>query len=293
MQGTNYLKILEGWGTNGVDIFFVISGFVMLHTQMERRRSISDFLLLRIIRIVPIYWIITSVVIILFLVLPQLFRQMAITPVWAISSFLFVSQLITSEQPVVLVGWTLEWEMLFYVIFAAVLIVNSWKVFVACVTALLVSIACLTKQFIIIEFIFGIMVAYCYKYNRYSHKTGIVLLILGSSLLLLSLSSVFQLADLNRVVIWGVPSFFIVLGAVYSRQMRHSLLSYLGDASYSIYLVQILSIPAFYKFSSIRLHGFNGDLLAIFCLCISVSLGCLLYSYVESPLVSNLRRFVK
>ena len=65
-QSSNYLSALEGWGSNGVDIFFVISGFIMLHTQMERRRSVIDFLKLRLIRIMPIYWLLTAFVIMLY-----------------------------------------------------------------------------------------------------------------------------------------------------------------------------------------------------------------------------------
>ena len=52
-QNTDFLSFLTDWGANGVDIFFVISGFVMLHTQMLRRRNIGAFLKSRIIRNCP------------------------------------------------------------------------------------------------------------------------------------------------------------------------------------------------------------------------------------------------
>jgi peptidoglycan/LPS O-acetylase OafA/YrhL len=43
----------------GVDIFFVISGFIMVHISHERERSGGQFMADRIIRIVPIYWLLT------------------------------------------------------------------------------------------------------------------------------------------------------------------------------------------------------------------------------------------
>ena len=54
---TNLISYLEGWGANGVDIFFVISGFVMLYTQLDNKKTVKDFLILRAIRIIPIYWL--------------------------------------------------------------------------------------------------------------------------------------------------------------------------------------------------------------------------------------------
>ena len=60
---TNFISVFEGWGANGVDIFFVISGFVMLFTQLDNKRSVKDFLLLRVIRIILIYWLLTLFVI--------------------------------------------------------------------------------------------------------------------------------------------------------------------------------------------------------------------------------------
>lgn len=90
-QNVDKLSYLEGWGANGVDIFFVISGFVMLHTQFFQRRTPSQFLRNRIIRIVPIYWAITAFVLFLYSLFPYLFREMIVTPTWAFSSFFFTS----------------------------------------------------------------------------------------------------------------------------------------------------------------------------------------------------------
>ena len=60
---TDFIAFFDGWGANGVDIFFVISGFVMLYTQLDNKNSPKDFLINRAIRIIPIYWLLTLAII--------------------------------------------------------------------------------------------------------------------------------------------------------------------------------------------------------------------------------------
>lgn len=270
-------------GANGVDIFFVISGFVMLHTQLIQRRPPYQFLKNRIIRIVPTYWGITLFVILIYLFFPSLFRGMVITPDWVISSFLFFSSIFADKYPILYVGWTLEWEMLFYVIFAFGLFFSSWR-FQSGFVVLAISVVCiLFGEFIAIEFLLGMLVAYIYrKFNLGNHK-GVVIFLFGCGLLLLSISSKVSTLQLDRVLIWGLPSFFIVWGLLYCPQIKIRLFKYLGDASYSIYLVHVLTIPAFYKFSSRLMYGWNGDILALFCVASSVIFGCVIYSLMEKP----------
>lgn len=86
-----------------------------------------------------------------------------------------------------------------------------------------------------------------------------------------------------------MPSFFIVFGLLYCPQIKNRLFTYLGDASYSIYLVQMLTIPAFYKISSKLLSGWNGDVLALFCLISSVGFGCIIYSLIEKPITLKIK----
>ena len=57
----NFINILSGWGANGVDIFFVISGFIMYFSQAQNPKTPIKFLKSRLIRIVPLYWLMTFV----------------------------------------------------------------------------------------------------------------------------------------------------------------------------------------------------------------------------------------
>lgn len=291
-QYVDTLAFLEGWGANGVDIFFVISGFVMLHTQMLRRRSPYQFLKNRVVRILPIYWMTTFFIILLFWLFPSLFRQVAITPTVALASLFFTSSIFIGKTPIVQVGWTLEWEMLFYSIFAVGLFFEAWSLQVAFVALSISLISLFSGNFIAIEFLFGMLVACIYKEFAISRIKGALIFILGAFLLLLSVSPVVRNLDLNRVIIWGTPSFFVVCGLLYCPQIKGRLLAYLGDASYSIYLVQMLTIPAFYKFSSKFMRGWNGDLLAVGCLIFSVALGSAVYSLLEKPVTLKLRKSI-
>lgn len=289
-QGVGLLGYLKGWGANGVDIFFVISGFIMLYIQMTQRRSPFDFFKNRILRIVPIYWLLTLFVIILYLFLPSIFREMNLTPVWAISSLFFTSSVFTNQHPVVYVGWTLEWEMLFYLIFSVSLFFDKLRLQVGFVVASLTCVSFLTENYIVLEFLLGMLVAYAHKKATLSKRQGLLVFFFGLFALLLSLLPSVVSWGLNRVLLWGIPSYFIVYGLVSCAQIRGRFFTYLGDASYSIYLVQMLTIPAFYKFSSKILGGWNGDFLALLCLFSSVAFGCLVYSLAEKPITLKLKR---
>ncbi|NOD65596.1 MULTISPECIES: acyltransferase [unclassified Ruegeria] len=289
-QDAGFLSFLSGWGANGVDIFFVISGFVMLHTQMQRRRGIGDFLKSRIIRIVPIYWLITAFVVVLYFALPGLFRSLEVTPASISWSLLFISKLMTGESPIVYVGWTLEWEMFFYLIFGLSLAIGIWKYTLVTVGVILLVTSFMAWDFISLEFLFGMGIAYLFNTGyRVSNTTGIAIFAIGFALLCLSLVDSEAVTQVNRAVIWGIPSALIVFGLISVGQTSNAFAIYLGDASYSIYLIQILSIPAFYKASSIVLGSANGDVIALLCLVASVFAGCLMYSFIEKPITTKLR----
>lgn len=291
-QSTSILGHLKGWGANGVDIFFVISGFVMLHSQLLRRRSPREFIKNRIIRIVPTYWLITAFFLPLFIFFPSIFREMVVTPIWVLSSLFFSSSIITGKQPIVHVGWTLEWEMLFYLIFSAGLLLRSWTTQIACISISLTALSILTGEWIVLEFLLGMFAAHIHSSRNFPTKQGTTMLCFGALLLLASITPTVADLGLNRTVTWGVPSFFIVLGAIYSNQIEHRMLSYIGDASYAIYLVQTLTIPAFYKLSNKLMTEWSGDVLALICITCSVFFGCLFYSAIEKPLTLQTKRWM-
>lgn len=129
----------------GVDIFFVISGFVMYYISQSRRETPGywkSFLENRIIRIVPVYWAFTLVMVGLVLALPQAFDT-ARFDIWQVlRSFLFLPGP-TAEvgRPILSLGWTLNLEMYFYVLFAIALAVAGRRAVPLLSAVLVVTVA--------------------------------------------------------------------------------------------------------------------------------------------------------
>jgi len=288
-QGVNIFAVFEGWGKNGVDLFFVISGFVMMHTQIKNKKSIGAFLKSRIIRIVPMYWLVTLFVITLYLVFPSIFRSIVFEPTYILSSFLFVSQISVDAKPILAVGWTLEWEVLFYIIFSLSLLLKNWRLVMLTIGLALVFVAIITETWLIIEFFFGMVIAYVFNLKKINETNGFLIFGFGFILLLLSINNI-NTFQIDRLIMWGVPSTFIVFGLLYARQTNSRVLIYLGDASYSIYIIHSSVLSVFYKLSLIYISSLNYDFLAIICLCGSVAFGCLTYSFIEKPITNRLKK---
>jgi len=231
-----------GWGANGVDIFFVISGFVMIYTHSINPKTILNFYKSRILRIVPVYWLITGFIIVIYFLFPNIFRSLIIDVKSSISSFLFISQLLNSSYPIINLGWTLEWEMLFYLIFGIALYFKTLNRIIIFIFIMMIFILFLSHKLYFLEFFLGVIAGYAYiRFRKISHNIGIMILVLGIFILLMSINPNSKLINYDRFIIWGLPATLIVIGAVYSKQIKNRSLLYLGDASYSIYLLQILT----------------------------------------------------
>lgn len=109
-----------GLGRAGVDLFFVISGFVMVHTTKRADPSPALFTYRRITRIVPLYWLLTLTVFVLALVAPSLLGASRPDPVWFAKSLGFIpfAKGDGTMNPLLPVGWSLNYEMAFYGVFA-------------------------------------------------------------------------------------------------------------------------------------------------------------------------------
>lgn len=110
----------------GVDVFFVISGFVMVYASgrlFGREGAARDFLARRVARIVPLYWLTTSVFLAILALRPELVRSPPPTAATLLTSYLFipVARPDGLVQPVYSLGWTLNYEMFFYGLFALAL----------------------------------------------------------------------------------------------------------------------------------------------------------------------------
>lgn len=239
--GTNPYPVLE-LGVYGVDLFFVISGFIIVFIGSLKEKTSSVFFRRRIERVVPMYVLVTLGMFALTHV-PGLARNEAATPFHLLQSLTFMAWTNGPETyPVLNVGWTLEYEMLFYVI-AAVAMAVTKRVWVT--TALVMLALVLTgrgtsfflQNPIIIEFVFGMTIgAFLYDRRVFAWilaATAVVMITLPVS------------GAAWRVWAFGLPSAVLVATAIYldmRRTYAGTWLPELGNASYSIYLVHVIAI---------------------------------------------------
>lgn len=275
------LAPLSGWGAWGVDLFFVLSGFVMVHAQQRRPRTAARFLADRLWRIVPLYWLLTLAVVLLQALRPGLFHGALAEGSQVLASLGFLAGAWLGRPPVLWLGWTLEWEMAFYGLFALGLLL-PWRAGPALGVAVgLAGLIGLGADALGLEFLLGMGLAALHHRLPAQRPWAPWLLGLGALGLLASLG---QPAPAQRLLHWGLPAALLVMGALGLRQTRWAPGQWLGDASYSIYLVQALSIPALYRL--LRLWpGLDADLAALAVIVGTVGAGLACHRWVERPLL--------
>lgn len=277
----------DALGTGGVDIFFIISGFLMFQLA-SREPSCGRFAWDRIKRIVPAYWLVTLIVAVI-----QLggATENSTFDVWhLLKSLAFIPDMDPVRgqiYPTLIVGWTLNYEMFFYAIVTGLLLVERNSRFtVLCV--LLVALVIIGwvlrgswvildfySSAIILEFVAGAMLSELWR-AKILPRFGWVLVAAGTLFMISPLGF-----DLPRFVGYGLPAFFIVLG-ILSEEFHKPIkkikfLKLLGDSSYSIYLWHLFIVTAIF-----RLFGSN---FATFGLAVisGVGIGVLFYWIFELP----------
>lgn len=274
------LKFLAGWGECGVDIFFVISGFVMVVAHVGKKISPMEFMVLRIHRVVPIYFFVTLLVLAVYALPPHLTKSASPSFGHVFASFLFISGAVIGKSPVVYVGWTLEYEMFFYALFALSLLLprGLWKLGFQVVSMSFAVV--FGANALIFEFLFGMLAGELFLRRAVRAYAPMVLISGG----LLLCASIFIKSDLSRLIVWGFPSLLIVWGSAACRQIDSRILNYLGAASYCIYLIQVISLPAIYKVATHYPGVFSNEILAVVAVTFTALVGCLLHQYAEKPI---------
>jgi len=268
-------------GAAGVDIFFIISGFVMYFTNWDAFRkpgASGNFLLRRIIRIVPTYWAYTTLMTALLLFLPHMFQEMKFGIREAIGSYLFLLFVNTNGQvgPNIGVGWTLSFEMYFYLLFSLLLflprrfsLVGLGAIF-TCGIAVRLFLSDIPPQVqlftnpLLLEFFLGCCLGALARTNRFpAVPAAIGFCALGVAAIIATgqLNIIGDRFDPYRVFFWGIPAACLLYGAVAleARKVLHvpRFLTALGDSSYSIYLIQVFTLPIVGK--SWKVLGLTGN----------------------------------
>lgn len=275
-------------GAVGVDIFFVISGLVIFLSTEGKALPPARFLLYRLFRIVPAYWLYTVLMALLVVFARPLLPDQTVDWSHLLLSLLFIP----TENPggygiypTLNVGWTLNYEMLFYVLFAWALLFRL-QVRLLVVAALLFAVCQAWTGFgwvsefyrsdIVYEFLLGIGIGMLYRRGWIGPALRLPLLGIGAALL-----AIYHLPPEPRLLNWGVPSAVLVMAslALERHVERNRLLKLLGDCSYSVYLMHVLVLSAGGYLA--RRYGINPYLMFVVC-ALAIAIGSWLsYEWVE------------
>lgn len=315
---------IQGWpalglsvdGTFGVDIFFVISGFLMCTTaasEFGARGSVGRFVARRILRIVPLYWLFILIEVALRIANPSAAGQ-SFGPQEVLLSLLFIPYGLQDGifRPVVGLGWSLDYEMLFYAVFAFGLLVRRdlGLVLISSALGLLVlaghaaqpggTLAVAWSAPILLEFLLGVGLGRLYLLARergWSLRlpapfvAAIALVVLENLL--------FPANDREalgwRPLHWTLAALIVAVNAFAAPDRKAEaawpgrLLRALGDSSYSLYLSHPVTLTVTARIW-ITLGFGPGSLPAYFVLAVlaSVGAGWLVHLLVEKPLLARL-----
>jgi peptidoglycan/LPS O-acetylase OafA/YrhL len=295
-------------GGAGVDLFFVISGFVMVYASERFFRRTSrpeEFFLRSFARIVPLYWVTTSIILVYLLLQYGSLQAVNFSLKAVIASYLFIPYPQTDGfmAPVHGVGWTLNYEMFFYLCFCLVLPLGRRRA-VAAAAFLLAGLVAVNHawglpqplgylaQPIILEFALGMLIAL-------AMREGYRLPVIACAALVVSGAAGFLLSywhgEIDRLVISGIPAALIVAGvALAGPTLGSGPLSrgivFMGDASYSLYLVHPIAITLPRKLLGVRPDLVGGPMFYVaLLLIVALIAACLVYVLFERPVTRLLQ----
>jgi exopolysaccharide production protein ExoZ len=292
-------------GAIGVDLFFITSGFIMTNSieklNFNNSLSAKTFFINRFNRIYPLYFILTS-----FFALLMIFYNGYGIIINYIYSILFIPYSYNNiyKDPILFAGWSLNFEIFFYLMICFSIYLNKKKsIIILLIILAFIGIIGLVFDFnnilldfilndFYLEFLFGIISYYIInnkliKYILIDNMTfyfiisillffiaalgkdyGYVDLGIPRDLIIFNYNKI--VITLPRSIIWGIPSFFLFITTVifFHNKTKISWLEYLGNISYSLYLIQV---PIIYFYNS-YLFYFNSIILKLLFMLLTITL---------------------
>ncbi|BCF88813.1 MULTISPECIES: acyltransferase family protein [Paraburkholderia] len=297
-------------GEFGVDIFFVLSGFVIALVLDSPRLTAQRFLSDRIARIVPLYWVLTFVVLAGTLIAPSLFNSTTADLGNLLKSLFFIPYRKESGLifPMLFVGWTLNYEMMFYVV-AAISLALTRRHRLLFASALIFVIFCAASasgsrdafaEFYsyqrVFEFPLGFVVYRLWKRGVRIRPA----LAVGIAIAAYVWMAYVNWNELSRahLLYFGVPAFLLVVSSlsleskIGSGPLTKGAL-FIGDASYAIYLSHPYCVEAVRKLLTIDGFDATSPVGVAVIIVIATAVGAALYWFVDRPLHSRARRLLQ
>ncbi|ODT81654.1 MAG: hypothetical protein ABS76_10880 [Pelagibacterium sp. SCN 64-44] len=301
-----------GW--LGVIVFFVVSGFIMVVVTGPGKFAPGQFLRRRVLRVVPLYWAFTLLAAALAVTLPSLFKTTVFDGLQMLLSLGFIPFYNAGSHglhPLYKLGWTLNYEMFFYLSFALLALLGAsgriWVLTLAYLALALVgqalhpqdAIPAFYTSYLPLAFVAG-------AWLGFAHLKGWLEKVVPGLTWLLALVGIVALVDgfaIDRgtmedgLAFIGLLLFAAVLVALAAGMERSlprlPLLEKLGDASYSIYLTHIFVVAGVVGVVRLLFGADNPWIVwgaAMAAIPVGIAAGCLLYRLIEEPLLRRLRR---
>jgi peptidoglycan/LPS O-acetylase OafA/YrhL len=301
----NLLGNYHSVGSTGVDLFFIISGFIMIvttHRVVRGPETAKRFLLRRIARIYPPYFVVTAGILVLFLLRPDLVNSSQTRPPDILSSFLLLPQ---AGLPLLLVSWTLVFEVYFYIALAISLLVPrrvqpvilaGWGVAVVGLGFIQSDnpFIHLVQSPLNFEFLFGALIGVLTTTGRIHRPLACAIgggaIVLGIYTLIWTHVLVFE-STLPRVFTVGIALTVLVYGMVGLERrgiwVVPRFAAQLGDYSYSLYLTHVLTLGALGLLVDrvLPINPVDDVVGLVTALGASMGVAVLFYNVVEKPLV--------
>ena len=301
-----FLACCANLGGIGVDIFFVISGFIMVVTATGRPDGLGaslNFLRKRVLRIYPVYWVWTSVLLLLwgFKLADQ---APSLTPSYVIPSYLLWPALNDAGKwmPMINQGWSLSFDLYFYLFFAAAIALKTRRLTMLLLLAAFLALFALSKIVnlppsldylasspLIFEFLLGVAAGAIHvRIRGGDHVSAAVAMMSFATLGFLF--ALFTTTSLPHLLTHGLPALLLVLGASLLPTRNTRCLAVpilLGDASYSIYLIHsfLMGVSGNLLRKGIGTQ-IQPDLLIVILTILFVAICVQAYRFVEAPLIA-------
>lgn len=295
------------FGHAGVEFFFVLSGFIITFVHWKDFGSPSrlpHYLKKRALRIYPAYWLVFAVV--YFIAIHAVTRPLAMTPEHLLDTLALLPQaspdpIVGTTAQVLTVAWTLQYEVLFYILMAVFIVSRPAGALLA--GAILANLfACrnghcvatepyLQTTFLLLFGLGALTAAYCR--SQWSLRFPGALAGIGT-VVFLAAAAWDDVTGQRLVFLYGLASAAIVLGLVKAEERGSIRITWewaitLGDASYALYLVHYPLISVLCKIGvKLGLHGAWGMAIAspvIIAACIATAV--VFHRLIEIPLLRH------
>ena len=312
-KGLVFLNGIFKHGYFGVDVFFVLNGFVIYYSSQKylENGNYLEFIKKRFIRIYPSFWLfLLFPLTVVFLVAPQyIVARSAFEPI----NFINILVLFFNHPQISQVTWTLSFELYFYILFFLMIFNKNFKYLIVLIL-IFATIQLIDKNIfsnlyfqkylfspLLLEFFLGVLIVYIINKTLKNHQVWYWVLLTISMIYFvfidyLSSNNIIEITKHNRVLNFELASFLLILSLVllekFNNVQSSKILIVIGDSSYVLYLIHsiILSFIDSKLILSGRFVIINKEIATILACFFIIFLSIFIHLIIEKPMLKYLNK---